>query len=286
MNHKIIKFTDLATFPCRQNTKLPATQHGMLEARKGVKVEEFIKRGYNIGVACATSGLIALDLDYHNQNANPAEELMMLEKQLKTELPSTLIQASASGNGRHFIFSSNGIVTPRGKLTPNIDIRYNAYIMFAPSVINGRKYEIIAGVDNGGYYISDLPQPWLDYINKAESTQDMKQTRKSYSSTPKTLSNINIGAMFDNCAFLAYCRDNAAILTEPEWFSMVSVLATIEGTDDLIHELSMPYLKYNFRETQKKIDNARKFGMGHSCSYISGCFPEICGNCSYRKGGC
>lgn len=68
---------------------------------------------------------------------------------------------------------------------------------------------------------------------------------------------------------------------------MISLLAQIEKSDELIHRLSEPYPEYRYEETQKKIDNARNFGHPQSCKYILVNYPEICGNCNYinnRKG--
>lgn len=280
----------LAVLPCKRNSKIPATPHGLSDASFGVNVKDLTNKGYNIAVACAKSGLIALDLDYHKNDSNAEEELKELEKQIGAPLPSTtLTQTTASGKGKHLIFSSKGIVKPKGKLSENIDIRFNAYIMFAPSVINGRQYQIVDGVDeNGEFIIADLPQPWIDYINHGSATSKHKKQNhqgKQQVGTHKASLILDVGSMFDKCAFLTYCRDNAAILSEPEWFSMVSVLATVKDSDGLIHQLSQPYSGYSYEETQRKIDNARTFGLGHSCSYISGCFPDICSGCPFLKGG-
>ncbi len=277
---------NFAVVACVSNSKIPATKHGLNDARFNVDVEGLIKKGYNIAVGCAKSGVIAFDLDYHNPDSKAAEELLALQEELNCPLPDTLTQSSATGNGYHLIFSDKGIIEPKGKLTKNVDIRYNAYIMFAPSIINGRRYEIINGINNNGnFVIAELPEPWVNYINKGLYNRQAKYKNECFSAPPKKYKNININAMFKNCAFLAHCRDNAVTLSEPEWFSMVSVLATIEDSDELIHELSQPYEKYSFLETQKKIDNARKFGRGHSCTFISGCFPHICCKCQFMKGG-
>ena len=89
--------------------------------------------------------------------------------------------------------------------------------------------------------------------------------------------------MFSDCNFLKYCRDNAAILSEPMWYSMVTELAMIKGGEFLIHELSKPYPQYSYTETQKKIENARKFGFPQSCEYISATYPEVCGKCEIHN---
>lgn len=88
--------------------------------------------------------------------------------------------------------------------------------------------------------------------------------------------------MFTDCNFLKFCKENAATLSEPMWHSMVTQLAMIDGADALIHELSLPYPGYSYRETQKKIENARKFGIPQSCEYISASYPEVCGNCKFN----
>ncbi len=81
---------------------------------------------------------------------------------------------------------------------------------------------------------------------------------------------------------MKYCRDNAATLSEPMWHSMVTQLAMIDDADALIHELSLPYPGYSYQETQKKIENARKFGYPQSCEYLSTTYPEVCSNCKFN----
>lgn len=275
----------LAVVACVSNSKIPATKHGLNDARCNADVEGLINNGYNIGVNCARSGLIAFDIDYHNPDSNAEGELKALENTLGV-LPKTLTQTTASGKGKHLIFSAKGVNSPKGKLSKNIDIRYNAYIMFAPSIINGCQYEIIDGIDdNGDFVIATLPDPWLNYINKDFARKRKRSSKKKDYTVHKPHYSVNIDEMFYLCNFLYHCRTNAATLSEPEWFSMISILAQIDGCDEVIHELSRPYCGYSFEETQKKIDNAKRFGRGHSCAYISSCFPEVCANCPIRRGG-
>ena len=271
-------WSDYAVFPCKPNTKIPATQNGFKDAKFGQDVQQIIAQGYNVGVALATSGLIAVDLDYHCENATPEEDLKNLEAELGSKLPRTLTQSTASGKGKHLIFSAKGITNPIGRIGKFIDVKHNGYIMIAPSVFNGRQYQIIDGVDeNGNFIIAELPQAWLDYINKntASSQKISQKTEKTF------YENIDTEKMFSNCAFLSYCKENADCLSEPEWFTMISILAPIRDADGLIHTLSEPYPRYSFEETQKKIENARKFGHSQTCAYISAEFSEICANCKY-----
>ena len=60
---------------------------------------------------------------------------------------------------------------------------------------------------------------------------------------------------------------------------MITILAQIDGADDLIHELSSPYPKYSYAETQAKIEYARDFGYSQTCKYISESYPNACKGC-------
>lgn len=281
MSEKTLKnWQDFAVFPCMWNTKIPATQNGFKDALCGQDVRKMLQMGYNAAVACEKSHIVVIDIDYHDENSTAMEDLQNLEEELGAKLPKTLTQSTASGNGRHLIYSSKGITNPRGKIGKFCDIKYRGYIMIAPSTINGKKYEIIDGIDeNGKFIIAELPQKWLDYINKECFTNQISSQSKTSSTKRKIYTNIDIEKMFNNCAFLRYCQENADCLREPEWFTMINILAHIENSDALIHELSEPYPTYSFAETQKKIDNARAFGFPQSCNYISSEYSEICKDC-------
>lgn len=282
-NENLLKnWRSFATFPCKGNSKQPATRNGFKDAQFGQDVQDIVNLGYNLGMACEKSGIIVIDVDYHCENSTAMEDLKQLEIKLGAKLPLTLTQSTASGKGRHLIYSAKGISNPRGKIGQFCDLKYRGYIMIAPSTINGCQYKIIDGVDeNGNFIIAELPQVWLDYINKHTPTNPNKSQKSiNTTKTRKVYSHIDVDKMFRNCAFLRYCKDNADCLSEPEWFSMISVLAQIEDSDELIHELSEPYPKYSFEETQKKIDNARAFGLPQSCAYLSANYAEICKNCT------
>lgn len=271
----------LATFPCKGNSKEPNTKHGFKDAQFGQDVESIVNLGYNIGLACEKSGIIVIDVDYHDENSTAMDDLKQLEVALEAKLPRTLTQSTASGNGRHLIYSAKGITNPRGKIGKYCDLKFRGYIMIAPSSINGRQYEIIDGIDEkGDFIIAELPQAWLDYINK-NNLPTSRQTQKATFTQKerKIFTSINIEKMFNCCAFLRYCRDNADSLSEPEWHSMITVLSQIKDSDELIHTLSEPYPAYSYVETQKKIENARQFGFSQSCAYLSANYSTICKNC-------
>lgn len=225
---------------------------------------------------------ICIDCDVDEQKAyNGLKTLEEKEKELG-KLPTTLTQTTPRG-GKHFIFSSKGIINAIGKIGKDIDVKFNGYILISPSIINGKRYVITDGInDDGNFVIADLPQVWLDYINKTncKGGKAVSKHTDTFESKPKVYKNIDVDKMFNSCAFLKFCKDNAEDLSEPMWHSMITVLAQIEGSDELIHTLSEPYHNYSFEETQKKIDNARQFGYPQSCKYLSDNYPDVCKNCN------
>lgn len=55
------------------------------------------------------------------------------------------------------------------------------------------------------------------------------------------------------CKFLQHCDEDRRILSEPQWYAMISILAREPGGRDLIHSLSKGYPKYSAQETDEKI---------------------------------
>jgi len=64
---------------------------------------------------------------------------------------------------------------------------------------------------------------------------------------------LGLSMVMKRCAFIRHCKDNAATLSEHDWYSMITNLAVFEGGDRAIHELSAGYPKYKAAETQDKI---------------------------------
>lgn len=267
---------NFATFPCLANAKIPATKNGFKNASYNNDVQNLVASGYNVALACALSNLIVIDCDVDElKNYNGLKTLAEKEQELG-ELPKTLTQKTPRG-GRHFIFSARKISKPIGKIGKDVDVKFNGYIMIAPSSINGKYYEIVDGVDEyGKFIISDLPEAWINFLNKNSQFNSFSSKNFTVAMEHHLYTNINIDKMFSNCAFLRHCKENADCLSEPEWFSMISILAQIKDSDELIHSLSEPYPKYCYEETQKKIDNARKFGYSQSCEYLANNYPTLC----------
>lgn len=74
--------------------------------------------------------------------------------------------------------------------------------------------------------------------------------------------------LIGKCEFLQYCRDNAAELSEPKWHAAISNIAHTADGREKCHEISSPYPKYSYAETDKKYLNAVKADMPITCEHI------------------
>jgi hypothetical protein len=77
-----------------------------------------------------------------------------------------------------------------------------------------------------------------------------------------------IWEIVEKCAFLKHCRDDAASLSEPHWWSMVCALCFEGGSRDAIHKLSERYPGYKPEEANKKILEALKQSGPMTCLAI------------------
>ena len=69
-----------------------------------------------------------------------------------------------------------------------------------------------------------------------------------------------IEQVFRSCVFMQHCRDDAAFLSEHDWYAMITNLAPLEGGTDMIHRLSSGYPGYSEGATQKKINHFLESG--------------------------
>lgn len=78
------------------------------------------------------------------------------------------------------------------------------------------------------------------------------------------------------CHFLNWCKDNQEEVTEPQWYSMLSVVARLDEGPKLCHEYSNKYSRYNEHETDTKIQQALDAAGPRTCEGID----SIWGKCS------
>ena len=74
--------------------------------------------------------------------------------------------------------------------------------------------------------------------------------------------------LMDKCEFCRYCKENAAKLSEPEWYAFVTNMSLTRDGAELVHEISKPYPRYSKTETDDKIRHATNEHKPHTCRYI------------------
>lgn len=125
--------------PCKQD-KSPYTTHGLKDASDDPSVIRKWAREFpdaQIGIACAKSNLVVVDID---DGAAWDAHLVSLGV---TE-PAT-VQASTPSGGRHLYFRpQKGVIYP-GRVCPGVDIRHNGYVLCPPSVAYSKRADRVGG---------------------------------------------------------------------------------------------------------------------------------------------
>jgi Protein of unknown function (DUF3987) len=73
----------------------------------------------------------------------------------------------------------------------------------------------------------------------------------------------------ERCAWLRHCRDDAANLSEPEWYAALSIVGRCQDGDRMAHEWSAPYPRYTRDETDEKLSHALRDAGPRTCANIS-----------------
>src|ERR1035438_8442346 len=72
------------------------------------------------------------------------------------------------------------------------------------------------------------------------------------------------------CSWIRHCKDDAASLSEPEWYRMLSIVGRCKDGVHLAHELSRPFPKYSELETTEKLKQAMGAAGPATCTFIGG----------------
>ena len=145
--------------------------------------------------------------------------------------------------------------------------------------------------------IKRIPQEAIDRIlltlPKEESSKRNPTQTEEYlgRKQDEKFNRVAVEKLVENCAFIQHCRDAAATLLEPRWWSMIRILVVFgEPGKEQIHQLSKPYPGYTGKETEQKIEDAHKAvkqgKSPHLCKSIERELGFICPeDCLARKLG-
>ena len=80
----------------------------------------------------------------------------------------------------------------------------------------------------------------------------------------------DIELIIAGCAFMRHCQDDAATLSEPEWYAALSIVGRCEEGEELAHAWSSPHPAYSQEETADKVAHALGNAGPRTCEYIEG----------------
>jgi hypothetical protein len=232
---------DWYVLPVVPGAKNPVTPNGQKNATTDPKqITRWWTHQYpnaNIGLFLARSGLVCVDVDSYKGDCG-FDEFM-----LGREMPTTLIQKSASG-GTHYVFRAAEGVSYPGMLCSGVELKWNGFIVVAPSNFNGGEYE---------WQTDDEPAEAPDWLPIKPSLAARAQARLQPSSAPldhqRTIADIKSGNGWHN-----------------EVLRLVGSYVAKGWSDEDIHQKTydLSELGYTIEDTraevQKMIDGARDKG--------------------------
>jgi predicted P-loop ATPase len=253
-------------FPCRGKVPWIAKRDGGQGFKDATTDVEQITTWWtqwpqaNIGLATGqAAGVFVLDVDRPKGGQESLEELL----RTNTPLPDTV--QSLTGNGYHLFFQTgeHRISPSANSLGTGLDVRGDGgYVILPPSRHpNGKSYhwEILSELD--GIDIAPAPAWLLELV-----TSPPTQKPSAHTSSPITL--VPLAPILDGCAWMRHCQEDAATLSEPAWYNALSVLGRCFQGDELAHEWSSPYPKYDAHEVAAKLAHARTDAGPVSCGYV------------------
>jgi Bifunctional DNA primase/polymerase, N-terminal len=138
-------------FPCLPDQKIPATQHGYLDATTDEQqITEWFGRGFswNLAIATGAPGPDVLDVDQHGEAGNGYPAFTRLERAGLVDGASAYVRTPAGGMHAYF----TGSHQHNGRLPGHhLDFRsHGGYILGPPSQVDGNPYRLIKKLGGHG----------------------------------------------------------------------------------------------------------------------------------------
>ena len=234
----------------------------------------------NIGVVCGgvSGGLVILCFN----DPNGACEFFGEEQWQK--LPQATF-VTKSVRGHHVWLRSDSPIksqkVSKGKNESWLEIRSDGNFTVAPPSLHpkGILYQAI-GVDRiykskdlAGFIDKRLAELGLKAREAGEVPRERAKPSARVRERSDEFNRLAVEKLLEGCAFVRHCRDNAVTLSEPDWWSMVHILAVFGNPGrEKIHELSKPYPRYTEAETERKrewaLKAAEKEVGPHTCLFV------------------
>lgn len=132
-------------FPCQEDSKLPATEHGFQDATTGHRqIDRWWSRspGQNVAIATGAPGPDVVDVDRHGGKSGfPA--LRKLKQAGLTGRPGAAVRTPSGG--AHLYYAGTGHQRNGHIEAAHVDFRSNGgYVLAPPSKVGGRPYVVVS----------------------------------------------------------------------------------------------------------------------------------------------
>lgn len=122
----------------------------------------------------------------------------------------------------------------------------------------------------------------LAAVEAALPPVETPQAEPEHAEVHDDVADADIKLILPKCAWARHCRDDAAALPEPEWYSILSILARCKDGERLAHEMSKAHPKYNPAETDAKLKQAMDKAGPRTCESIKADFGIYCNGCAAK----
>ncbi len=121
-----------------------------------------------------------------------------------------------------------------------------------------------------------------------ELSELLPEVEDSSGSATKTGTQKGLHLLESKCEFIKHCHDNAATLSEHDWYAMITNMSVFEDGTAKVHEYSKGYPGYDASKTQKKINHFLESNTGPiTCQVIADkgfqCPKMLSGECSCKS---
>ena len=133
-----------------------------------------------------------------------------------------------------------------------------------------------AGFDGFAAHV-ELAQGHPEAVELSAGEQKCEPTSELGYETPE------LGPILAGCAFLRHCKEDASILSEPEWYAALGVVGRCREGESLAHEISKPYPGYSKEETDQKLKHAMEAAGPMRCETVEEKFgASYCTDCTVK----
>ncbi len=248
--------------------------------------------GFNVGLLVGQkSGIVVLDVDPRN-GGDKHYKSVLENLGLKDTGPRVLTGGDGGGFHLYFKHPNPSEYFRSHEIAMGVDLMADGghHVVLPPSIHpSGRKY--VWGVDIDLDTLEVIPNIKQESVNP--KTKRVKKSsivpQASESSTPLDSSSIgvepNYKMVFAGCLWLQHCKEHAAILPEPQWYAMLSIVAKCGNAKTHAIVMSSGHPGFSEEETFKKLEQSKVASGPRTCKYIRESFScgHICDNCQFGK---